>query len=86
MSLMKDALQQLQEGILLAVNKSIDNAKYDKTIRGRITKILNNNMYEVMINGSIYNIKSRLSHEVNDVVYILIPQNNYNDMFILSKV
>lgn len=86
MSTMKVALQKLQEGILLAVNKGIENAKYDKTVRGRITKVLDNNKYEVMINGLTYTAKSISNLEINNVVYILIPQNNYNDMLILAKV
>lgn len=85
MSQVREAIQSLQEGILLAVKKYIENAKYDKTVRGRIVAILPNNTYSVLINGETYNIKATSVYSLNEIVNVMIPQNKYSDMFILPK-
>lgn len=83
MSDITDAIQKMIEGIISAVDKKVDDAAYDKTIKARITEVAGNNKYKVYFNGNTYTIKGKNTYEVNDIVYVMIPQNNYNEMFIV---
>jgi len=80
----KLALKKLIDGLLLVVNKELKNAPFDKTVQGIIIEeIVPANKYKVLINDDQYIVKSKSNHSVGDIVYILIPQNNYNNMIIL---
>ena len=78
-----DAILKMTEGIITTVNKKINDASYDKTVKARITEIIQNDKYKVCFNGSTYTVKAKNTYEVNDIVYVMIPQNNYNEMFIV---
>jgi len=80
----KNALDKLIDGILLAIDKKLNNAPYDKTYKGRITEIISEKKYKVSFNGNTYTAKSNNVHNVNDIVYVLVPQNNYKDLFIIN--
>jgi hypothetical protein len=77
-------IENLIEGILLAVDKKINKAKFDRTIKGRIVSIVSENEYIVLINGVEYKAKSKTIHIINEIVYVLVPQNNFNDLFIIA--
>lgn len=84
MSENKDALIELVKGIIQAVDKKLKDAPYDKTVRGRVTDVLPRNRYKVSINGQIYTVKSKSQHTVHDIVNVMMPQNNTNEMFIIA--
>lgn len=68
------------------VKERLKNASFDKTRKGKITKILGNNKYNVLIDNVEYKVTS-LGNEplpLNTIVYILVPEGQYNNMFILS--
>ena len=79
------------------IARSIDNhvkeyfrtRKIDRTILGKIITDLGSGNYTVEINGeneTIHAIDSSLkTYSINDIVWILIPQGNYSDKFILGK-
>ena len=70
--------------VLLAVDKKIERASFDRTVKGRISEVISSNKYKVIVNGTEYVAKSVYSHSINDVVYVLVPLNNYNDLIIIS--
>lgn len=80
------AVDQLKKGIQFYVDKKIDNANLDKTVNAIINKVNENETYNILINGVEYlNIKTIGGKcELNEVVKVLIPQNNYNLMTILK--
>ena len=78
-----DAIKEMIKTILLAIDKKIATAKFDRTVRGRIIEIINDRKYKVEIDGQTHNVKGKTGYLVNDVVYITIPQNNVKDMFIV---
>lgn len=85
MSNSKNILDILIEGILLAVDKKINNAKFDKTVTLSVIEVLADNKYLVRLNGKDYTLKSVTStvYNVADSVRVIIPQNNLKDMFII---
>lgn len=83
MSEISDAIQAMQEGILLAIDKKISEASFDKTYTGRIVSVISETKYKVLINGIEYTAKSNALFKLNDVVTIIVPQNNYSNMLIV---
>lgn len=66
------------------INRKIENLKFDKTVRGIISEILDNNYYNVNIFGKVYKLKyTKEELKKDSFVYILIPNNDYKNMFIL---
>lgn len=77
-------IDALIQTVLLAVDKKIERASFDRTVKGRISEVISSNKYKVIVNGTEYVAKSVYSHSINDVVYVLVPLNNYNDLIIIS--
>ena len=68
------------------VKERIKDASFDKTRTGRIVGLLDNNKYMVNIDNTEYIVPS-ISDNVlplNAIVKVLVPENQYNNMFILS--
>ena len=77
---------ELQKGIEIAIQKAINDAPFDKIETG-IIKGVTNNGYTVLINKVLYyNIKTiGGSCIINEVVKVVTPQNQSNNMFILKS-
>ena len=84
------AVQELKKGIDNAIKQAINNAPFDKTEIGKIVYVNSTNgTYNVELNKITYeNIDTlnKMSFIINDMVKIMIPQNNYNNMFIYGKI
>jgi hypothetical protein len=79
-----DAISVLVDTIMQMVEEYLKDAKYDRTTIGTVTEVLGNNMYKVLIQGAEYVIQSKYtSHKKYEKVFVMIPQNNYSNMFIL---
>ena len=83
MGIEKDAVKILAQEMKKVAKAVIDNAKFDKTVKGRIVSSLGNNKYYVAINNATY---LALYHDnslaIDDIVYVTIVQNDYNNMII----
>lgn len=84
------AIQELQKGVDNAIKQAINNAPFDKTEIGKIVYVNSTDgTYNVELNKITYeNIDTlnKMSFIINDMVKIMIPQNNYNNMFIYGKI
>lgn len=84
------AMQELQKGVDNAIKQAINNAPFDKTEIGKIVYVNSTDgTYNVELNKITYeNIDTlnKMSFIINDMVKIMIPQNNYNNMFIYGKI
>lgn len=79
-------LDQIVDSIDYIVKDRIKNAPFDRTRTGKIVGILGNNKYRVKIDNAEYDVMS-ISDEVfspNAIVKILVPENQYSNMFILA--
>ena len=79
-----DTIKEIIKTILLAIDKKLENAPYDRTVKGRIIETLPNNKYKVLVSGKEFTVKAKSLHGINDVVYVCIPQNNTREMFIVN--
>lgn len=88
MSMEKDkiAYEQLLQGIQSYVNKCLAESNRDITTTGKIVGIVEDGGYTVEINGVQYSDIDTIGGEctLNEMVKIVIPQSQYNNMFILK--
>lgn len=81
----KNAYEQLKNGISNYINEIVDKIGYDKTYSA-IVKEVTNNGYTISLNNvlyyNVYTIGGTCTE--NEIVKVVIPQNNYNNMFILK--
>ena len=80
-------IQGMIDGVSYLIDDRLKKAPNDRTFQGKITNIDGTNLYSVSVNGRIYtNVKSLADTalSVNDIVYVVFPQNNPNNMFILN--
>ena len=88
MSMEKDkiAYEQLLQGIQSYVNKCLGESNRDITTTGKIVEVVEDGGYTVEINGvqysDIYTIGGKCT--LNEMVKVVIPQGQYNNMFILK--
>lgn len=82
-----NAVEQLKYGIKDYVNKRLDDITCDKTYSALVVN-KSNDGYDIVLNGVKYNkIKTIGGYcDVNEIVKVLVPQNNYNNMFILKSL
>lgn len=76
------AVKTLSQNIKRAVDLSLSTAHFDVTLQGVVKEKLENNYYNIEIDGKLYPIKSDLFLNVNDFVNVLLPQNNASNMLI----
>ena len=81
---MTNIQRQLLETIDILIEKRINSLKFDKTVKGTIKKKLEDNYYEVNISGVTRTLKydNENLREFSSV-YVLIPNNDYKNIFIL---
>lgn len=80
-------VESIIDSIDYIVKERLKNAPFDKTRTGRITRSLGNNRYMVKIDNTEYEVTS-ISDETfskNHIVKVLVPENQYNNMFILPS-
>ena len=90
MSMEKDkiAYEQLLQGIQSYVNKCLEESNRDITTTGKIVEVVEDGGYTVEINGVQYSDIDTIGGEcaLNEMVRVVIPQGQYNNMFILKGV
>lgn len=88
MSMRKDkiAYEQLLQGIQSYVNKCLEESNRDITTTGKIVEVVEDGGYTVEINGVQYSDIDTIGGEcvLNEMVKVVIPQGQYNNMFILK--
>lgn len=81
----KNAYKQLLQGIQSYVNKCLAESDRDITTTARVVGT-KNGLYIVEINGVQYSDVDTIGGtcDVNEMVKVMIPQGQYNNMFILK--
>jgi hypothetical protein len=84
-----EAVNSLKEGIKIYVDKAIENIKADKTYTAIVTGIYSSddNTYNIKLNGQEYNnirTINNITFNINDIIFVLIPMGNYNNMIIIG--
>lgn len=79
----KDATSAIVTEIKRMVEKAVEAASFDRTYRGRVVAI-ESGKCSVLINGTIYTLKTFAGYTVGDYVNVLVPRNNWNNATILG--
>lgn len=77
------ALSILAKGVVSTIKQSINKAKFNKGVTGRVIEKINENTYTVQISGQTYTAHSRFSLQINDVVKIIKWNNNFSELYII---
>lgn len=87
MKLEDEAVNTISKSVIGAVNKSIVAAPFDRIVDAKIKTVLDTDYYTVTFRGGDYNLYAtgHPPYDVNDSVKIVIPENDYNRMFILLQ-
>lgn len=87
MDLENEAVKILSKEMVKVAQSVVDNAKFDKTIKAKVTAKLGgkeNNKYLVLINGQEMECTSYNNLSVGDICYVTVVQNDYSNLFISS--
>jgi len=69
------------------VKTMIDRSSFDKTKKGRIVNHIEGKYYKIQIGNEIYTALSpTFTYNENDIVYVKIVENNYNNLIIECPV
>lgn len=75
--------------ILQAINNivepKVDNLRYDKTYRAKVTEVVSTGVYKVQLNGAEYQLNHSGELSVGDIVKVKAPLNNFSDIYIESS-
>ena len=77
------ALNVLTRGIVSTIKQSLNNAKFNKGVTGRVIEKINDYTYTVQIADQTYAAYSRFSLQVDDVVKIIKWNNNFNELYVI---
>lgn len=83
MSIENEAIKIMVKELIKAIKIMVSNANFDRTKKGRIVSHINEKYYEVQLDGQNYKAYSPISsYNINDIVYVKIAENNYNNLII----
>ena len=83
MSIEYEAITLMAKEFIKTIKTMIGKANFDRTRKGRIVNYLGDKYYEVQLDGNIYKAYSpTFTYNVNDIVYVKIAENNYNNLII----
>ena len=78
-----EAIKTIALEIKRCVDTMIKNAAYDRTVKGKVIRHMEDKYYEVQIYGEKYKAYSpTFTYAANDLVYVKIAENNYNNLII----
>lgn len=78
-----EIIQAMAQVVGKAVKEYVQSAKFDQTFKAVVTGKLPNGKYQVLYNGRKYTASSKTELNINDVVRVCAPQNDWSDLFIL---
>lgn len=83
-----NSIEELFRAIDLLIDERIAGASFDKTFNARVVALKEDNVATVRIRNQNYDVELKGNQQiaVGDVVKVVQPQNNMNDIFILGKM
>lgn len=79
---MREISNALTDAIFTVCNKVISSAKFDKTYRCRVISQVSDNKYIVIKDNIEHTVIGNKTYAVNQIVYVLLPENNWANAFI----
>lgn len=83
----KQATNSLLKGIQYLIKEEINKAPIDQTLTGVIKNVKEDNLYDVSIDGRLYNNIPSIfkGFTANNTVKIKVPQGQFSQMYISGK-
>ena len=83
MNIENEAIKTLTKEIIKTIKTMTNSLSFDRTKKGRIVSHIEGKCYQVQLDGQIYNAYSpTFTYKENDIVYVKIAENNYNNLLI----
>lgn len=83
MNVENEAIKTMACEFIKTIKTMLDKSSFDRTKKGRIVSHINGKYYEVQLDGQTYKAYSpTFTYNVNDIVYVKIAENNYNNLII----
>lgn len=87
MSIEYEAITLMAKEFIKTIKMMLNNASFDRTKKGRIVSHLEGKYYEVQLDNQIYKAYSPSdTYNENDIVYVKIAENNYNNLIIECSI
>ena len=80
---MREISNALSDAIFTVCNKIINNAKFDKTYKCRVVSQVSDNKYIVIKDNIQHTVVGKGTYVANQIVYVLLPENNWLNAIIL---
>lgn len=80
---MREISNALSDAIFTVCNKIVNNAKFDKTYKCRVISKVSDDRYIVIKDNIEHSVIGKNTYEVNQIVYVLLPENNWLNAIIL---
>lgn len=79
----QEAIKMMARELIKTIKMMIDNTSFDKTKKSRIVRHIEGKYYEIQLDNEIYKAYSpTYTYNENDIVYVKIAENNYNNLII----
>ena len=70
------------ESFMIAIRELINSASFNKSFRAKVTQKLSNKKYKVYYKKREYSVLSDFILEVDNMVWVCAPQNNWDSFFV----
>lgn len=78
-----EAIRLMVKELIKTIKMMVNNSSFDKTKKGRIVRHIKGKYYEVQLDNQTYKAYSpTYTYNENDIVYVKIAENNYNNLII----
>lgn len=77
------ALNILAKGVVSTIKQSINKAKFNKGVTGRVVEKINEYTYTVQIAGQTYTAYSRFTLQIDEVVKMIKWNNSFNELYVI---
>ena len=77
-------IQEFMENILSAMDRMISSSKFDRTFKAIVAGKVDDGKYKILYNGKEYTVSSSIVLQVNQIVYVCAPCNNWSDLFVVG--
>lgn len=75
-------INDMVQAMVKAFAKNDDS---DKTFKAKITEKSNDAKYKILYHGNTYTVSSSIVLQVNDMVWVCVPCNNWKELFVVCK-
>ena len=80
----QEVYKRIAEDINYLFTSKADALKYDRTFRAKVIGQETNGKYKVLYKDKEYMTKSDISLNIDDLVWVCAPENNWDSLFVVS--